>query len=195
MSRKFDPRLKDRLLTEERHALLRPAELLRSLGLKSGATIADIGCGPGFFTIPASEIVGQNGRVLAADIQGEMLSAVKARVTEHGLTNVRIVKTSDSEVPLPHGCADLVLLAFTLDEIGQRARFLHRVGQLLKPDGKVAVLEWEKQEEPEDEGPPVADRISAEEVAKDAEAAGLRVVEQRSLNEHHYLCILRPIRE
>lgn len=195
MGHKFDPRLKDRLLTEERHELLRPKELLRSLGLKPGATIADIGCGPGFFTIPAAEIVGENGRVLAADIQGEMLSAVKARVTEHGLTNVRILKTSDTEVPLPHGCADLVLLAFTLDEIDQRARFLHRVGRLLKPDGKVAVLEWEKRAEPEGEGPPISDRISPEEVTKDAEAAGLRPVEQRSLNEHHYLCVLRPIHQ
>ncbi len=191
MSRKFDPRLKDRLLTEERYELLRPAELLRSLGLTAGHTIADIGCGPGFFTIPAAEIVGENGRVLAADIQGEMLSAVRARVTEHGLSNVRIVKSSDAEVPLPPGCADLVLLAFTLDEIDQRARFLHRVGRLLNADGKLAILEWEKREEPD--GPPIAERISGDEVVKDAEAAGLRLVEQRSLNEHHYLCILKPI--
>jgi ubiquinone/menaquinone biosynthesis C-methylase UbiE len=191
MSRKFDPRLKDRLLTEERYELLRPAELLRSLGLKPGHTIADIGCGPGFFTIPAAELVGENGRVLAADIQGEMLSAVRARVTEHGLSNVRIVKSSDTDVPLPPGCADLVLLAFTLDEIDQRARFLHRVGRLLNADGKMAILEWEKREEPD--GPPIADRVSSDEVVKDAEAAGLRPVEQRSLNEHHYLCILKPI--
>ncbi len=191
MSRKFDPRLKDRLLTEERYELLRPAELLRSLGLKSGHTIADIGCGPGFFTVPAAEIVGEKGRVLAADVQGEMLSAVRARVMEHGLSNVRIVKSSDTEVPLPPGCADLVLLAFTLDEIDQRARFLHRVGRLLNADGKMAILEWEKREEPE--GPPIADRVSGDEVVKDAEAAGLRLVEQRSLNDHHYLCILKPI--
>lgn len=191
MGHKYDPRLKDRLLTEERHELLQPAELLRSLGLKRGATIADIGCGPGFFTIPAAEIVGESGRVLAADIQGEMLSAVKANVAEHGLTNVRIVKTSDTEVPLPPGCADLVLLAFTLSEIDQRARFLHRVGRLLAADGKIAILEWEKRDEPE--GPPSAERISAEEVVKDAEAAGLHLVEQRSLNDHHYLCVLKPV--
>jgi ubiquinone/menaquinone biosynthesis C-methylase UbiE len=187
MGQKFDTRLKDQLLTEERQELLRPAELLRSLGLKRGDTFADIGCGPGFFTIPGAEIVGAGGRVLAADIQGEMLSAVKSRVTEHGLTNVRVVKTSDVEVPLPAACADLVLLAFTLDEVDQRARFLHRVGRLLRPAGRLAVIEWEKQEEAE--GPPLTQRLSPEDVLKDAEAAGLRVVEQRTLNEHHYLCV------
>jgi ubiquinone/menaquinone biosynthesis C-methylase UbiE len=192
MSRKFDPRQKDRLLAEERHALLHPAELLRELGLARGDTIADIGCGPGFFTIPAAEIVGIEGRVLAADIQGDMLSAVKARVLEHGLTNVRIVKTSDTEIPMPPNCADLVLLAFTLNEVDQRARFLHRVGRLLKAGGKVAVIEWEKLSE--QIGPPVEARISTDELLKDAEAAGLGPGEQRSLNEHHYLCTLLPAR-
>ncbi len=191
MGHKFDPRHKDQLLTEERQELLHPKDLLRSLGLKRGDTLADIGCGPGFFTVPGAEIVGDDGRVLAADIQGEMLSAVKARVTERGLTNVRVVKTSDTEVPLPPGCADLVLLAFTLDEVvGSRARFLHRVSRLLKPDGRVAVIEWEKREERE--GPPISERLSSEELIKDAEAVGLHVVEQRALNEHHYLCVLAP---
>jgi ubiquinone/menaquinone biosynthesis C-methylase UbiE len=192
MGRKYDPRLKDRLLTEERHALLQPEELLRSLGLKPGMTIADIGCGPGFFTIPAAEIVGDQGRVLAADIQGDMLSAVKGRVSERGLTNVRMVKTSDVEVPLPPGCADLVLLAFTLDEISQRARFLHRVGRLLRPEGTVVVIEWEKRDG--GDGPPVDDRLSADEVLKDAEAAGLHMAEQRSLNDQHYLLVLATTR-
>lgn len=192
MGKKFDPRNRDQLLSEERHELLRPKELLLSLGLKPGDTLADIGCGPGFFTIPGAEIVGDKGRVLAADIQGEMLSAVKARVTEHGLQNVRVVKTSDVQVPLPPECADLVLLAFTLDEIEKtRAQFLHRVSRLLKPDGRLAVIEWEKREE--SEGPPVNERLSSEELIKDAEAVGLRVVEQRALNEHHYLCVLARV--
>ena len=192
MARKFDPRLKDRLLSEEREELLHPADLLRDLGLARGDTLVDIGCGPGFFTIPAAEIVGSEGRVLAADIQGDMLSAVKARVLEHGLSNVRIVKTSDTEIPMPPNCADLVLLAFTLNEVDQRARFLHRVGRLLKPGGKVAVIEWEKLAE--SSGPPIEARISSDELLKDAEAAGLGPEEQRSLNEHHYLCVLSPSR-
>jgi ubiquinone/menaquinone biosynthesis C-methylase UbiE len=187
MGRKSDPRERESLLTEERFELLRPEALLRALGVHEGDTVADIGCGPGFFTVPAAEIVGEHGRVLAGDIQGEMLAAARSRVVERGLTNVRMVKTSDTEVPLPAGCADLVLLAFTLSEIGQRARFLHRVARVLKPEGRIVVIEWQKHEEAD--GPPLADRIGAEDVIKDAEAAGLHLREQRSLNEHHYVCI------
>lgn len=190
MCAKFDPKLKDRLVSEERYRLLRPDQLLRELGLAPGDTLADIGCGPGFFAIPAAEIVGKAGRVYAADIQGDMLAALRSRVQEHELSNVRLVKTSETEIPLQEGCADLALVAFTLHEVEQRARFLHRVRRLLKPEGRVVVIEWEKREE--EMGPPAAARLAPEDAVKDAEAAGLRLDERRDLNEHHYLLVLVP---
>lgn len=188
MPHRFDTRDRQRLLTEERYEALQPESLLRDLGLKEGDTIADIGCGPGFFTIPAAQIVGTRGLVLAADVQGEMLTAVKGRVTEQGLTNVRVVKTSETDVPLPTESCDFVLLAFVLNEIDQRSRFLHRVARLLKPDAHIAVLEWRKEEQID--GPPIGDRFSEEELTADAQAAGLRISESRELNDHQYLCVL-----
>src|SRR4051794_13128810 len=127
MPRKFDPHNRELLLTEERHVQLQPRALLRQLGLKAGDTMADIGCGPGFFTLPAAEIVGEQGIVLAADIQGEMLSALKTRVMEQGLTNVRMLKMNDTDTPLPANFCDLVLAAFVLHEITGRASFLRRL--------------------------------------------------------------------
>jgi ubiquinone/menaquinone biosynthesis C-methylase UbiE len=190
MPQKFDPRMKDQLLTEERQKLLQPAKLLRSVGLRAGETLADIGCGPGFFTLPAAEIVGMRGLVYAADIQGDMLSAVKTRAAEAKLTNVQVIKSSDTQVPIPPESVDIALLAFTLHEIDQRARFLHRVSRLLKPAGKLVIIEWETQSDAP--GPPASARIAADDVIKDAEAAGLTLAEQRSLNVYHYLCILTP---
>ncbi len=187
MPEKFDTRKRHHLLTEERHDALKPEGLLRKLGLKRGDTVADIGCGPGFFTVPAAEIVGPDGLVLAADVQGEMLSAVKSRVEEKGLTNVRVVKTSDTEVPIPAGTCDFVLLAFVLNEIGQRATFLHRLGRLLKPGGRIAVLEWEAHEQ--SDGPPVEQRIPQDALLEDAHSAGLRVDMEDELNERQYVYV------
>lgn len=187
MPNKYDIRKKDLLLADERLEELQPDQLLRELGLGAGDVIADIGCGPGFFTLPAAHIVGADGRVFAADIQGEMLSTVKSRSVEEGLTTVRVVKTSDTEIPLPPESCDFVLLAFVLDEVPQRARFLHRAARLLKPGGKLAILEWEKKETPY--GPPLEDRITPDELAADAEAAGLTVAERRSLNDHQYVFV------
>jgi ubiquinone/menaquinone biosynthesis C-methylase UbiE len=187
MPQKFDIRQRQELLSEQREATLHPEEMLRRLGLSRGDTIADIGCGPGFFTLPAAEIVGEGGVVLAADIQGEMLSAIRSRAAEHGLTNVHVVKTSDKEIPIPDASCDFVLLAFVLDEVEQRASFLHRAARLLKPGGRLAVLEWEKEQQTV--GPPIADRISPEELRADADAAGLYLDQQRELNDQHYLCV------
>jgi ubiquinone/menaquinone biosynthesis C-methylase UbiE len=186
MPQKFDIRLRHELLSEEREASLHPDALLRRLGLSSGDTIADIGCGPGFFAIPAAEIVGESGLVLAADIQGEMLSAVRSRAAEHGLANIHVVKSSDKGIPIPDGSCDVVLMAFVLDEVEQRSSFLHRAATLLKPRGRLAVLEWEKEQQAS--GPPLVDRISPEELLADAYAAGLYLDEQRELNDEQYLC-------
>jgi ubiquinone/menaquinone biosynthesis C-methylase UbiE len=187
MPEKFDTRKRHLLLTDERHEALQPEALLRKLGLKRGETVADIGCGPGFFTVPAAEIVGPDGLVLAADVQGEMLSAVKSRVTEKGLTNVRVVKTSDTEVPIPPESCDLVLLAFVLNEIGQRASFLHRIGRLLKPDGRIAIIEWYPHEQ--EDAPPVEQLLPQDVLLEDAHSAGLRVDTERDLSEHQYLYV------
>jgi ubiquinone/menaquinone biosynthesis C-methylase UbiE len=185
MPQRFDTRKRFHLLSEERTAALQPEKLLRELGLSEGMTIADIGCGPGFFTIPAAQIVGPTGVALAADIQGEMLSAVRSRALEHGLTNVRIVKTNDREIPIPPGTCDFALLAFTLHEIEHRASFLHRAARALKPHGRLWALEWDKVEGPI--GPPMEDRITPDELVADAMAAGLRVVEERALTSDQYL--------
>src|SRR5690242_10924468 len=61
MPHKSDPREKEMLLSEERQAALQPGKLLRRLGLRSGDTLADVGSGPGFFTLPAAQIVGPEG--------------------------------------------------------------------------------------------------------------------------------------
>lgn len=189
MPQKFDTRRKDSLLGAERQERLNPAHLLRTLGLREGDTMADIGSGPGFFALPAAEIVGSGGTVYAADIQGEMLTAVRSRAAEHGLTNIHVVKTSETEVPLAPESCDFVLLAFTLHEIESHATFLRRLARILKPDGRLAVLEWQKEEQPN--GPPVEDRIAQETLLADAQAAGLEAEEQFALSDDQYACTFR----
>lgn len=190
MPHKFDVREKQLLLSEEREAILQPEKLLTALGLKPGHTIADIGCGPGFFALPAARIVGEYGRVLAGDIQGEMLTAVRSRATEAGLENVRVVKTGEVEIPIVPESCDFVLLAFVLNEIEQRATFLHRAARLLKPSGRLAVLEWQIRDEVS--GPPLSERIPPEELEEDARTAGLRMSEQGDLGDGQYYCVFVP---
>jgi ubiquinone/menaquinone biosynthesis C-methylase UbiE len=110
---------------------------------------------------------------------------VRSRALEHGLSNVRIVKTNDREIPIAPGSCDYVLLAFTLHEIEHRASFLHRAARTLKPGGRMIIIEWDKAQGPI--GPPLEDRITPEELAADAQAAGLRQMEERTLASDQYL--------
>ncbi len=190
MARKFDTRKKDQLIAPEREAQLHPKELLRQFGLRPGDTIADIGCGPGFFTIPAAEIVGPKGRVYAADVQSDMIAAIMTRLADLDLHHVEILKTSETEVPLPERSVHLIWLAFVLHEMDQRSVYLYRLRRALLPNGRVVVLEWEKK--PTDSGPPLADRLTPEDVEADARSAGYRVVEKRQITPDHYALVLSP---
>ncbi len=182
---RFDPANVARLLGDERRALLPPLETLRAAGLAPGQTVVDLGCGPGYFTIPAAELVGEQGRVYGVDVQPEMVAACRRRAAEAGATRVEVVRSDESRVPLPDAIADRVLLAFVLHEADDQQALLGEVRRLLKPGGEVACIEWRKQEGPP--GPPREHRLSEEEAAALAAAAGLRVIGRRALNDYHYL--------
>ena len=191
MGKKFDPRKKDLLIAPEREEQLHPRELLRSFGLRTGDTIADIGCGPGFFTIPAAEIVGPSGKVYAADVQSEMIAAIMMRVADLDIHHVEILKTSETDVALPDRGVQMVWLAFVLHEMDQRAVYLFRLRRTLRPDGRIVILEWEKK--PTEVGPPVNERLTPEDILSDAKAAGYKVVEQRQISPDHYAFVLTPM--
>ena len=190
MGRKFDPAIKHLLWADDRVQRFDRTELLRSLGVGEGKAVADLGCGTGFFTLPASELVGPNGKVYAVDVQQEMVDDLRARLAQQGITNVAVRRSGELEPSIPQHSVDLALLAFVLHEVDQRSSFLLAAKRLLRDDGRIAVVEWEKIETPV--GPPLEVRVTAEEIIADAAAAGLELVEQRSLHEWHYVLTFAP---
>ncbi len=190
MGRKFDPANKHLLFAEDRIERFDRYELLRSLGVGAGKVVADLGCGPGFFTLPASELVGPSGKVFAVDVQQEMVDDLRSRLAQQGITNVVVRRSSELEPSIPQRSVDLALLAFMLHEIDQRSTFLLAAKRLLRDDGRIAVLEWEKIETPT--GPSLEERVTADEIIADAAAAGLALVEQRSIHEWHYVLTFVP---
>lgn len=191
MAKRFDPRLKDQLIAPERAARLNPKELLRSLGLRAGETLADIGCGPGFFALPAAEIVGARGKVFAVDVEPEMVDAVQQRARDAGLRNLEAQRVGEMDVALPPASADMILLAFVLHELTQRSLYLHRLRTVLREGGRLVILEWEPVAT--EFGPPVEDRLSADEVAADVQAAGFVVAERRSIAAEYFAVIAAPM--
>lgn len=178
----FRPSLIDQLLSEERHASLPPEQTLRTLGVASGQSVVDLGCGPGYFTLPSAELVGPRGRVYGVDTQPEMVEACRRRAAEAGMHNVEVHLSSTTQVPLPDSIADVVLISAVLHEAEDRTALLREARRLLAPGGAVALIELR-----EEVGPPGSPRISAAEIGVVAGAVGLRVRQQQDLDDQNVL--------
>ncbi len=179
---KFDPRHLERLLSEERFKNISPERVLREAGLKEGDAMADIGCGPGFFSMPAAGIVGSSGRVYAVDTQQEMLEYFKDRRVPP--RNVELLLSGEYSIPIADSAADFTLLAYVLHEAERKDLFLDEIKRITRPGGALMVIDWKKRAE--ESGPPVEERLDADEAASLIERAGFSGVEVSSLNDSHY---------
>ena len=186
--RRFDPDNWQRLVSDERRALIDPDRLLARLGVRAGATIADLGAGPGFFTIPLAALVGEAGRVYAVDVSPEMTAVLSRRLAERGgLPQVQVLEGGESTLPIPDRACDLALLAFVLHELPDAPRFLAEVRRILAPGGRLAVIEWVPRAEPM--GPPLHERLSTAESEAILAEAGLHVLERGEVNPSNYYLI------
>ncbi len=178
---KFDPKKIDILISEERKKEIDPLKYLKEKGLKKGMAFADIGCGPGFFVLPASKIVGSKGKVFALDTEEEMLAALKKRRPGK---NVVILKSEETKLPVEDKAVDIAIMVFVLHEVHHPVDFLKEVKRILKPSGKLIVIDWEKKVE--EKGPPFEERIPKEKAKEVFEHAGFKKIETESLNPSHY---------
>lgn len=170
MAHKFHPGHMAALESEERRRRQPPEALLQAMGLLPGMRLADIGAGPGFYSLPAAQRVGLQGHVYALDVQPPMLERLRERAQALGLSNLTVLPAEECGLPLPDGAVDAALLANVLHECADPLRMLREVWRILTPGGTLAVVEWRK--EPTGGGPPLAERLAEEAVRQLLEAAG-----------------------
>ena len=179
MSHKFNPEHKAKLQSEWRKQNLPPIPTLEKLGLVSQDTVADLGCGIGYFTIPAAEIVNTTNKVFALDTSEEMLTELEKDASIAGLSNVITIKTEEYDLKLPNESVSFVLLVNVLHEIEEKERFLLEAHRILKPAGRIAVVDWEKKKT--EMGPPIEHRISLEKSIELLTSTGFQVSQEYHL--------------
>jgi ubiquinone/menaquinone biosynthesis C-methylase UbiE len=184
---RFPPERREVLIREDRAKESPPGPILHEAGVTVGETVVDLGAGNGFWIQPLLDAVGEQGMVYAADVEPIMVDDLRRLVEERGLSNVQPVLSDELSVPLPSNIADMVLLSYVLHEPGDIVAFLQEVVRLLKPDGRVLVLEWQKW--PTQEGPPVEHRISQEEAQALLGDIGLSVRELSSPSPDVYILL------
>jgi ubiquinone/menaquinone biosynthesis C-methylase UbiE len=173
-----------------RLAELNPPETLRRLGLMDGDVVCDIGAGSGLFSIPAAQLT--RAAVYALDIDDGMLAIIRDKAAQAQLPNISTVRVHGLDLGVDAGSVDIALLVTVLHEVPDRTAFVKSVAGLLKPRGKVAVIEFHKRETPL--GPPMSIRLSRDEIAADRAAAGLELAESYDLGENLWCAMFREQR-
>lgn len=162
---------------------------MSEIGLKKGSIFVDVGCGEGFFAVPAARIVGKNGRVYALDIDEESIAILREKAAKEGLRNLVTRVGAAEEMVLCEVCADFVFFGIVLHDFRNVSRVLQNAKKMLKPTGLVADLDWKK--EPMQFGPPVNIRFNETQAAGLLDKAGFEVEEAKEMGLYHYLILAK----
>ncbi len=126
----------------EREKEEEPAKLLKALDLKPGMTVADVGAGTGFHAFRMAPLVGPKGKVLAVDVQPEMVALIEARAKKEKVENVVAVKCYETDPKLPTGEVDLIILVDVYHELAFPHEVAAKMVAALKPGGRIAFVEF-----------------------------------------------------
>lgn len=186
---KFDPAHADRLTMADRLRVEPPEDALRLLEPQAGQTVLDVGCGPGYYTLPIAARLQPGGRVLALDIAPAMLDRLRQRMTAAGVTNIEPLLCEESRLPVATAGCERILLANLLHELVEPERFLAEAARVLKPGGRGLALDWAPRQTPF--GPPIEARVPPERACAWLNAAGLSCEPAVDYGPYRYAVVFR----
>jgi ubiquinone/menaquinone biosynthesis C-methylase UbiE len=174
--------------------LIETEKLFPVLALKPCYTVLDMGCGTGMYAFAMAKIIGDGGRVYAADLWEEGVARLRERIERRGAKNVRPILADVSKtLPLPGDSLDLILMATVLHDLkeaGVQDGALAEARRLLKRHSVFAVVEFRKVPGPP--GPPISIRLSPDEVTAMVEPFGFTRTGLQEIGPYNYLLTFVP---
>ncbi len=170
-----------------------PSRLLQVLNLNPSAVVADIGAGTGFLTFRLARIL-PSGRVLAVEVQSELLDTVRVRMQRENLRNIQPVLGTPEDPKLPPGSVDLALIVSSYHEFSHPKEMLDNIFRGLKDGGRIVIVEYRG----EDSTIPATDihRMSEEQIRQEVEASGYGWRETIDvLPQQHIVVFEKPVSE
>ncbi len=180
---RFDTQRHQILTSAERWAQWDPPRFLAGLGLKQGQSVLDLGSGPGFWTLPLAELVGSEGKVWALDASQELLDILASR---NPPAQVHLQRTELPKIALPDQSVDVAWVAFVFHEVEPPEELAQELRRVLKPAGRVLVLDWRPDGESE-KGPPREHRLTPEQVMAWLRGVGFTSAQQIWQDADDYL--------
>ncbi|HMV48476.1 MAG TPA: class I SAM-dependent methyltransferase [Blastocatellia bacterium] len=167
-----------------------PDEVVKQMNLKPTDVVADIGAGTGYFTFRLAPVVKQ-GKVLAVDIQPEMLSIIEGRKKRFKADNVEMILSTETDTKLPAASVDVVLFVDAYHEFSFPREMMESIVRGLKPGGRVVQIEYRG----EDPDVPIKrlHKMTVAQAKKEMAAVGLVWKETKSfLPQQHFLVFEKP---
>ena len=174
----------------ERAAWQKPDEVVAALKLTPAMTVADLGAGTGYFTVRLAKAVPQ-GKVVANDLEPDMVKWIGERAAKEGLANVVTVEGAAADPKLPEGL-DVAVMVDTYHHIEEPSKFFGKVRDALKPGGSLVIVDFKKDAPDDAPGPPAAMRVEDAIVAAHLEKLGFSHERtDRELLPYQYLVFMR----
>ena len=167
-----------------------PGHVLAAIGVAPGMTFLDVGCGEGYFALPAARRVGPSGRVCGIDVNGEAVSCLRNRAAEEGMGWVSARAGAAEETLLCSGCGDVVFFGISLHDFSDPERVLRNARRMVREGGLLADLDWHARQMPL--GPPQEKRFLPEYALALIRKAGFHPVSLQDCGPYHYLILARP---
>lgn len=167
----------------KRDAWQRPDDVVAQMAISPGMTVADVGAGTGYFEARLARAVGDGGKVLALDVEPDMVSFMKARFEREKLANVEPRQCAFDGTGLEPASVDRVLVVDTWHHVGGREAYAKHLASILRPGGTVTIVDFTLES---DKGPPKEHRVEAAAAVRELEAGGLsaRIVEESLPNQY-----------
>jgi len=168
--------------------LLDANKIIKRLELKPGSQVADLGCGgAGHFVLPTAQSINPNGTAYAVDIQKVVLFSVASRARLQGIGNVKTVWSNLEMVgatKIPAESLDATYLINTLFQSKQHAKIMEEAKRLLKPEGKLLVIDWLR--DTGRFGPAAENRVDPDEILEIAKKLNFSLFEKFKAGEYHF---------
>ncbi|MFL0268750.1 class I SAM-dependent methyltransferase [Candidatus Clostridium radicumherbarum] len=178
---KFNVKNIEKLDNPERRRTMPPEQTLKKFNIEDDGVLLDVGCGIGYFTIPAAKIL-KNNRVIGIDIMPEILKIAKENA--EGRRNIEFKESKEYSFPIEDNSVKYVLIGNVIHEVEDKIKYFKEVKRVLKKDGYLLIIDWDKKEMKM--GPPVHERISKVEMIELCRQAGFKEAESIDVSPNHY---------
>lgn len=177
--------------------LIDSEKLFAELQLKRGTTFLDVACGYGYYSVAASNYIGETGIVYAVDLWKEGIDHLVNHIEEHNINNIQaILADVTKRIPIENSSVDICLLSTVLHDFmleKTETEVLREIHRVLKPRGKFVIIEFKKMES--HPGPPIEIRITPEQVEKTVTPYRFQTKKTVEIGKFNYLSLFEKMKE